>query len=64
MEVDTAMPTRPKVEMIGGFEKWQVEGWLNTLLESFDIRADKKKKSAVRLLAVKKKRYLDLLKLK
>ena len=58
------MPARPKIEMIGGFEKWQVEGWLNTLLESYDIRADKKKKSAVRLLAIKKKRYLDLLKLK
>lgn len=59
-----AAPTRPKVEMIGGFEKWQVESWLDTLLQSYDIRADKKKKRAVRLLAIKKKRYLDLLKLK
>jgi hypothetical protein len=49
---------------IGGFDKWEVNSWLDTLLQGYDIQADKKKMKAIKALIVQKKKYLNLIKIK
>ncbi len=64
MVSDMAIPTKIKVETVGGFEKWQVEGWLDTLEQANGLKRDKKKMKAIRMLVVQKKRYWKLLMIK
>jgi hypothetical protein len=45
-----------KEEMIGGFEKWKVEGWLSSLMSAEDIYGDKKKLKAIQTLLKAKQR--------
>lgn len=42
--------TTVKEEMIGGFKKWEVDGWLHTLITAEEVYDDKKKLKAVLLL--------------
>jgi hypothetical protein len=56
--------TAPKVEKVGGYDKWEVENWLDTILRSYDLREDKKKMKAIKMLAVEKKKHLSLIKIK
>jgi hypothetical protein len=37
----------PKKEMIGGFDKWEVEGWARTLIDAEEIKSNPKKMKAV-----------------
>ena len=62
MEQPTMAKT--KIETIGGFDKWEVEGWLDTLERANELKADKKRMKAIRQLVVKKKRYWKLLAIK
>ena len=38
-----------KQEKIGGFDKWDVNGWLDTLIRAQEILGNKKKIDAVKL---------------
>jgi Glu-tRNA(Gln) amidotransferase subunit E-like FAD-binding protein len=51
MPGEVAVAKEIKEPTIGGFRKWEVEGWLRSLQEADDIRTDKKKLKAVQMLA-------------
>lgn len=44
----------PKVEKIGKFDKWEVEGWADTIIRAEEIKADKEKMAAVKPILEKK----------
>ena len=46
---------KSKEDMIDGFSKWEVEGWLSSLMAAEDLYGDKKKLKAIRTLMQKKK---------
>ncbi len=48
-----------KEEKVGGFDKYEVQRWLDNFIETQEVLADKKKVAAVRILMVKKSRAVD-----
>ncbi len=48
-----------KEDMVGGFEKWEVSGWLDNLISAQEVLDDPKKKAAVKILMSKKSKAVD-----
>ena len=48
-----------KQEKIGGFDKWDVNGWLDTLIRAQEILGNKKKIDAVKIAMTDKAEAVD-----
>ena len=48
-----------KDEKVGGFDKWEVNNWLDNLIQAQEVLDDPKKKAAVKILMTKKSKAVD-----
>ena len=55
----TGSPEMAKEEQVGGFDKWEVNGWLDNLIQAQEVLDDPKKKAAVKILMTKKSKAVD-----
>ena len=52
-------PEMVKEEQIGGFDKYEVQRWLDELIQTQEVLGDKKKVAAVKILMAKRVSAVD-----
>ncbi len=48
-----------QADKVGGFDKWEVRGWLDNLISAQEVLDDDKKRAAVKILMTEKAKAVD-----
>lgn len=59
MEMDEAVTEKKQKKEYGKYDKWEVEGWVDTLMQAEEIKKDAEKMKYVSMCAKKKKKAIE-----